>query len=270
MSSEHKEFLRKKKLLRANKYLIKVSRWMLINLRSKIEKNGILVKDIINLISTGAFYFVLLIFAFPIALPLPYPPGFPSISGIPIFLLSVQMLFGRKKVILPQFIMNYRIKFELIQTIASKTYKLLNFLSKIIKAGRLEIFASNKLIPIYGILFISLAICILIPFPGTNFIPAVGIFISSLGLLFKDGLLAVIGAIIGILGIIVVYFFSALFAAMMKKFFLFSYTKIVNLYIGENAFTLGAGIIIGFISALTVMFAFKIIKSLHNKKKKFQ
>lgn len=267
MNKLSKDFLKQKKIKRAEKYLAKVARWMSINLQAKSENGTVSVLDITNLVAVGAFYFVLLIFAFPVALPLPYPPGFPSLCGIPIFLLSVQMLLNQKKVILPKFIREYRLRVELIRSIINKSNKILIILSKIIQVRRLEIITSNKFVPIYGLVFIALSVCILIPFPGTNFIPAVGIFICCLGLLFKDGLFVLIGLAIGFAGILIVYFFSAIFVSLIAKFFRFSYQKIANFYIEENSFMFAGGILIGLISAFLIFLLYKLLKKGYDNRK---
>lgn len=212
--------LKRKKERRSDGYFIKVARWMLISLIKKQALDGtVSISDVIHLVASGAFYFVILLFSFPVALPFPYPPGFPSICGVPLFLLSIQMVLNKKKVILPQFVLRYRIKTSIMTMVVRKSGSIFRFLSKIIKPQRMQDLASEKLTVPYGILFFILSICILIPLPGTNFIPAVGIFICSLGLLFKDGLLAFIGGIIGIIGLAVIYFLGEFFVKLMNWLF---------------------------------------------------
>jgi hypothetical protein len=250
-------------------YFLLIARWILVNIQlKKASDDTISVEDIINLIASKAFYFVILIFSFPVALPLPYPPGFPSICAIPIFLLSFQMVINKKTVILPRFIRDYRLKISFIRMVISKSDKIFRILSKIIYPGRLSKITSDKITVLYGILFLALSICILIPFPGTNFVPAVGIFIASLGLLFKDGLLAIIGTITGLIGIIFVYFFAAIFANLIGKFFRFTYNKISNLYLDEGTFMMASGILIGCISMLVLYLIVKLILKIYSSKKK--
>ena len=259
---EHgKDFLKHKKSERSKHYLSKVSRWMLVNILLKEKDGFISVQEIVNLISVGAFYFVLLVFAFPVALPLPYPPGFPSICGIPIFLLSLQMLFNRKYIILPRFIMEYKIKVELIKLIMLKSNKILKVISKVIRANRMDFLANMKLMPLYGFLFIIFSICILIPLPLTNFLPAVGIFICCLGLLFSDGLLILIGLVIGFIGVVSTYLVTALFGHIFTKFFKFTYEKISNIYFNEGLLSFALGVFVGMASVLIAMIFYKMIKS---------
>lgn len=258
-----------KKQQHRKNYFLTMARWMLINLSLKKQADDtVSIEDMITLIATKAFYFVILIFSFPVALPLPYPPGFPSICAIPIFLLSFQMVINKKIVILPRFVRDYRIKLGLIRLVISKSDRIFRILSKMIQPGRLKKVASENITILYGVLFLALSICILIPFPGTNFIPAVGIFIASLGLLFKDGLLVIIGSITGLIGIVIVYFFASIFANLIGRFFRFTYNKITNLYLDEGTFMMASGILIGCISMLVVYFVSKLISKIYSSKKK--
>jgi hypothetical protein len=231
-----KEFLKQKKLKRAKDYLVKVSRWTSISLLPKQINGTVSVSEITSLVSVGVFYFVILVFAFPVALPLPYPPGFPSICGLPIFLLSFQMMLAKKTIMLPKFVKEYRIKLDLIRLIISKSLGVFKFISKIIKPNRFAILTINPLAPFYGFLFFIFSICILIPLPGTNFIPAVGIFLACLGLLFKDGFLALVGSVVGILGVLMVYFLGAYFAILSAKLIKITYLKIASITLLEVIF----------------------------------
>jgi hypothetical protein len=261
-----KDFLKQKKIKRAKDYLVKASRWMLINLIPKQKDGTVTVSDITGIVSIGAFYFVILIFSFPVALPLPYPPGFPSICGIPIFLLSIQMAINKKTVILPKFVRDYRIKIDLIKNIISKSSKIFKIISRIIKVGRLEFLTSNKLTYLYGLLFIILSICILIPFPGTNFIPAVGIFLCCLGLLFRDGLLVIIGNVVGVIGVLIVYFLSAYFASISAKIIKSIYTKFASITFTETMIAFMIGVFVGMIGMFLVTLIIEFIfKKMNNK-----
>lgn len=271
MDLKARDLRKRVKMRHANNYLLKIARWMLINLeKSKLSDGSISINDMINLIASGAFYFVILVFAFPIALPLPYPPGFPSICGIPIFLLSIQLIFNKKVIILPKFVKQYRLKLDLIRLIIHKSNRILKFLSRFIKPRRLQVIVSERATILYGLLFFILSVCILIPFPGTNFIPAVGVFLSCLGLLFKDGLFGIVGAIVGIIGVFIVYFFSAMFATAISKFFKFTYYKISNLYFEETTFMLGIGILIGFISTLVIFVIYKFVVRWYEERKRLK
>lgn len=265
MIDARKEFLKEKKIRRSKNYIIKSSRWLLIQLLAK-KYNTVSISEIINIVSYSAFYFTLLIFTFPVALPLPYPPGLPSLCGIPILLLSVQMICNSKTIILPKFIKNYRIKVSLIKTIILKSQKIFKFISKVIKVGRME-FLINKYFKLYYSIFSTiLALCIIIPFPATNFLPAVAIFLLCCGILFKDGLLILISLIVGKIGILIVYFATAYFAAIATKIAKTTYNKLANIYFSEVAIAFTIGLLVGIIGMLFItLFIELLFKKIKNK-----
>ena len=267
MIDPKKEFLRDKKLRRSKNYLIKSSRWLLIEVLKK-NTSTISIAELTSIISSGAFYFTLLLFTFPIALPLPYPPGLPSLCGIPIFLLCLQMIFKPKTVFLPKFVKDYKVSIELITKIIKKSHKIFKFLSKIIKVGRMEYLASSMLIPFYGVFAAIMSIGILIPFPGTNFVPAVAIFLICLGILFHDGLLLLISILLGLIATVIVYFVTFYFASFSAKFFKAAYIKISNLYLSETTVAFIGGIFVGMIGAFCIVLIGEILfKKLFKKKK---
>jgi hypothetical protein len=268
MINERQDFLKEKRLKRSKNYLIKSSRWLLIELERNNYKDTISISELITIVSEGAFYFILLLFAFPVSLPLPYPPGLPSLCGIPIFLLSIQMAINRKAIILPKFIKEYRIKVSLIKLIIHKSTKIFKLLSKIIKVGRLEFLTKNYLIPLYGVFAVILALCILLPFPGTNLVPAIAIFLLCLGLMFHDGLFIIIANIVGFLGLFIVYWFSAYFASLVVKVAKATYSALSSLYLQETTVAFMLGMFVGMIGMFLLVITVEIIFKKVSKKRK--
>ena len=258
MIDSQKEFLKNKKLKRSKLYIVKSSRWLLIQLLKK-KQDTISISEIINIISSGAFYFTLLLFTFPVALPLPYPPGLPSICGIPIFLLSIQMLFNTKTVILPEFIKNYRIKISLIKKIIFKSQSIFKFISKIVKVGRMGFLINKYSIIFYAFTSVILSMCIIIPFPGTNFLPAIAIFLLCCGILFKDGLFIIISLIVGKIGILMVYFVTLYSAAIIKRIAKTAYQKLANIYLSETLVAFILGLLVGIIGMFIVTLISKLV-----------
>jgi hypothetical protein len=58
----------------------------------------------------------------------------------------------------------------------------------------------EKLIGLFSFVF---ALSILLPFPLTNLIPAVGVALMALGMLSRDGVPIIIGMIVGSVGIVI-------------------------------------------------------------------
>lgn len=144
----------------------------------------------------------MIFFALPIAVPLPYPPGFTTIMGTPLIILAVQMLLGSKRVRLPKKINDYEINNSVLITISSKIVPFIRAAEKYIKPRFL--FAQSVYCEQFiGLMALLCGIAIAIPLPLTNAIPAQGITIMAFGFLNRDGLVIILGAAISIIGLLV-------------------------------------------------------------------
>lgn len=66
---------------------------------------------------------------------------------------------------------------------------------------RLESLAKRRLLAfLVGLAIILIALVMLVPFPGTNTIPALGILIIGFGLANNDGLFVMSGSLLGLTG----------------------------------------------------------------------
>jgi hypothetical protein len=141
-------------------------------------------------------------FSLPVAVPLPYPPGFTTIMGLPLIILSIQMIIGSKQVKLPQKINNYEIKNSTLKAISDKVVPIVVTMEKYIKP-RTGFAKSVYCEQIVGFICLIAAISVTIPIPMTNAIPALGITIMSLGLLNRDGIVIILGFLATVIGIII-------------------------------------------------------------------
>jgi hypothetical protein len=155
--------------------------------------------DILLLAKERIFGFLLVILSLPSALPVP-APGYSVPFGILIFLLAVQLIVGSKTPWLPPRMMNHRIKLETVQ--------------KFLKAGlpwlrRIEAIARPRLSYIcttlpgrvtIGTAVALMAISMMIPIPGTNTLPAMGVFVTGFGLLEDDGAISLGGLVLCLMG----------------------------------------------------------------------
>lgn len=164
---------------------------------------------------------MMLFFALPVAIPLPYPPGFTTIMGIPLMLLSIQMLFGFRKAFLPNKISRYAISNNILISISNKVVPVLRSLEKYIKPR----FAFAKSIycqQFIGLISLICSISVAIPFPLTNAVPALGIVVMALGLLNKDGLVILFGLVVSIIGLLIaIVAFTASLVSIKYLFNLF-------------------------------------------------
>ncbi len=169
-------------------------------LGEKSKRGSTKIEELMEDLHENGILLGMILFAVPLAIPLPYPPGFSTIFGAPLIILSIQMLFGSRKVRLPQTINKYEIKNTVLHMISKKTVPIIETVEVYIKP-RLNFAKSIYCEQFVGLICLIAAIAVIVPLPFTNAIPSQGITIMTLGLLNRDGLVIIIGTIVAIIGI---------------------------------------------------------------------
>ncbi|MCO6435142.1 exopolysaccharide biosynthesis protein, partial [Nitrosomonas nitrosa] len=138
--------------------------------------------------------------ALPICLPIPVPPGYTTFFSIPLFIFSVQMIWGMKSPWLPEWIGKKEISRKSLEKMIEKATPWLRKIESYLhpRLTYISVHAWERIIGIFAFIF---TISISLPIPLTNFPPGWGILIMSLGLLNKDGLTIIVGMIVGTIGV---------------------------------------------------------------------
>ncbi len=157
--------------------------------------------DILLLVKERIFGFLLVILSLPSALPIP-APGYSVPFGILIFVLAIQLIAGSKTPWLPQRMVNHPIKLETVQGILNKGIPWLQRIEAIARPRLVYICTTLPGRVIIGSAIALMAISMMIPIPGTNTLPAIGIFVTSFGLLEDDGAISLGGLVLCLMGAI--------------------------------------------------------------------
>lgn len=131
---------------------------------------------------------------------IPFPPGLLSIIGLPIVILGVQMLLGRRTPWLPHSVMRRRIKRDDLTRHATAAQPILQRIERLLRPRMAGVF---RILPqrAIGLLVTIFGTCVLIPIPLTNFVPSLGTVIVALALIEADGLVLALGVLVGIVGV---------------------------------------------------------------------
>ncbi|OKH29864.1 hypothetical protein NIES2119_31905 [[Phormidium ambiguum] IAM M-71] len=159
------------------------------------------LSDILTIAGERLFGFLFVILSLPSALPVP-APGYSTPFGVLLFLLAMQLVFGRKRPWLPNKMLNYPMKLETVQGILKAG---LPWLKRIEAITRPRLTYICTTLP--GRVFIGCAIALMatsmmIPIPGTNTLPAMGIFVTGFGLIEDDGAISLGGLVLCVMGLI--------------------------------------------------------------------
>ncbi|BAP17086.1 exopolysaccharide biosynthesis protein [cyanobacterium endosymbiont of Epithemia turgida] len=151
--------------------------------------------DILSLAGERIFGFLFIILALPSALPVP-APGYSVPFGILMFILAIQLIAGYKALWFPEKIMKGSIKLETVQKFLEKGIPWLKKIEALTHPRMTYVCTSLPGRVVIGVAIALMSIFMIIPIPGTNTLPAMGIFVTAFGLQENDGFISLVGLII--------------------------------------------------------------------------
>jgi hypothetical protein len=157
----------------------------------------IYLRDIVSEMGERSFAGLLMICALPEALPLPVA-GVSAIIGIPLMMVSAQLLLGFRKPWLPSWIANRSLKRKDVEKLISKILSILQKYEHVIRP-RWKFVTNPFGQRLLGLLLLILAFVIALPIPFGNMFPAIIILIISLGLIENDGIVIAFGACLSLI-----------------------------------------------------------------------
>jgi len=180
-------------------------------------QQDISIGELADSLGERAFGALMFIFALPNALPM--PPGTSAILGLPLVILTWQVMIGRQTLWLPELVRKRRISRELIVAFVSKVTPLMTRLERILRP-RLDIIVTSHLAErMIGLVAFPLALVLFLPIPFGNIPPAAAIACLALGLAERDGLAVIVGYMLAIASAAVLAAVSsALYVAVLTFF----------------------------------------------------
>ncbi len=176
---------------------------VLLDLKQKLPPEKVCTFDILEALHERGFGFLLFIFALPAALPRP-ALGINFIIALPLLFLTTQQAMGRHQIWFPEKIKYKSINRKTFESILDKGLPFIRFIEKFIRP-RLGFITQGYFSNIIGILGVIMALSICVPLPLTNTVPAFGIAMMAMGVIMRDGLAVIIGALIGTLWVAMVF-----------------------------------------------------------------
>ncbi|MEM8807833.1 MAG: exopolysaccharide biosynthesis protein [Cyanobacteria bacterium P01_G01_bin.38] len=168
--------------------------------RFYFDESKVTLDELLSLAGERTFGFLFVLLALPSALPIP-APGYSIPFGVVMLLLALQLIKGTDQPWLPE---KWRKR-------GFERTKVQGF----IKAGipwlkRIEAVSRPRLTPVctspvgrlvIGVAIALMSISMMVPIPGTNTLPAIGIFVTGFGLLDDDGAISLGGLTLCVMGI---------------------------------------------------------------------
>ncbi len=141
-----------------------------------------------------AFGLFLLILALPCCIPFLY--GIPQVVALPLMFVSAQILIGRQTPWLPRKLAQRAVSKEGLENLSRRAGPWLRRLEALSRP-RLTALTHKPVDRLVGLGLVLFSASILVPLPGTNSVPGVAVVIIAMGLLQRDGILILLGLILG-------------------------------------------------------------------------
>jgi len=169
--------------------------------------------DIIDRLDERAYGFLILLLALPCCLPFVYL--LPQIVALPMLALAAQMALGRRHPWLPKALHDRDFSIPAFEAVVARAARYVGFVERI-ATPRLKFVTSHGGARIVGLLMLAPMASILVPLPSTNTIPGIGVAIAALGLIERDGVLVILGLIIGLAWVALLGFLGLEAASLIK------------------------------------------------------
>ena len=158
------------------------------------------VADVLEAFGDRAFGALLAVFAAPLALPM--PPGVSAILGAPLIFIAFQLMIGRPTLWLPSALMNRSMRRAEFQTMAVRLEPHLKRLERHLRP-RWRFLYGRVADRFIGAVCLVLAVIVFLPIPVGNMLPSFAIAALGFGLLERDGVAGLVGAVGAALSVII-------------------------------------------------------------------
>ena len=165
---------------------------------SDASAEGFSLHTIFDRLDERAFGAALFLLALPCAIPFLYIV--PQIVALPMMALALQMLAGRHEPWLPEKFGQRRIDKAGLTRMSRFGRKWFGWLETIARP-RLTWLTGRRSERILALFLTVFCASILLPIPSTNTVPGIGVAIVAFGLMAQDGILVLLGLVIGTLWI---------------------------------------------------------------------
>lgn len=155
--------------------------------------------SVLELASERTFGFLFVLLALPSALPIP-AAGYSVPFGIVMLLLAAQLIVGAKTPWLPSRIMHRPIAIKRVQGFVKPGIPWMQKIERVSKPRLTPVCTSRVGQVFIGLAIALMSVSMMIPIPGTNTLPAMGIFVTGFGLLDDDGAISLVGMLLCLCG----------------------------------------------------------------------
>lgn len=163
-----------------------------------------------------AFGLMILALALPCCLPFVYL--IPQIVALPILVLTGQMASGRHVPWLPEKLKSRDFDVAAMRSVVARGKRWFGWAEHVARPRFLAL-SGPRASRLVGAVLIIPSASILVPLPSTNTVPGIGVAITSIGLIERDGLMVLLGLFIGLAWVGFLLISAPLLALWLVDFF---------------------------------------------------
>jgi hypothetical protein len=188
---------------------------VLRDLPGRFASDEATVDELIDALSPRSFPLIMLVLAFPNLVPVP-APGLSMLLGLPLAVLTFEMMLGYRTPVLPGFLARRRISLRLLTSACQRAAPQVERIEARIRP-RLVVLLHPPADRLISLVVTLLALIILLPVPFGNALPALAICLIALGLLRGDGLTVLVGLAVAVAGLAFIVLFAGTLAALALR-----------------------------------------------------
>ncbi|SDJ66167.1 exopolysaccharide biosynthesis protein [Aliiruegeria lutimaris] len=163
--------------------------------RSHHLAGNLTLGNLISSLGEASFGWAIVLFSFLTLLPL--PPGSSLLTAIPLLVTTIQMMLGYPFVRLPKFLARMKLDQDKLRRTVLRLRPVTRRLERVLATRRTAVFAPRKQRPMGALLFL-IAFALFLPVPFSGWFPAVSLLIVGVGFVERDGLVTILGLVLGI------------------------------------------------------------------------
>lgn len=175
------------------------------DLATSLDGDRITVGALLKNLEGRGLGLILLILSLPMCVP--NIPGVSTLFGLLLLGPSFQMIFGSKALWMPGFVKRWSFKGENLRKALRVCGKLLHKVEYLAKP-RLTALTSRPGMIYAGLQTLVMAVVLLLPMPGANFLPGIAVALTGLGVLQRDGFFMLASMAVAVGTLVFVYMFG--------------------------------------------------------------
>ncbi len=188
---------------------------LLVALGPQIGGDEITIGQLVDALEDRAFGIILLILALPCCIPFLY--GVPQAVSIPLVFVAAQIVIGRHTPWLPDKLRARSFSRQAFEDMATKSAPYIRWF-EVISKPRLTFLSRGVAERTLGVFLLIFSASIATPLPLTNTTPGVAVGVMAIGFIERDGILLIIGTLLGAIWVSLLIFLGSELAIIIKDF----------------------------------------------------